>query len=317
VHFVLELVQNADDNKYPPECLGGDATEQPALRFALRRNRLHVCNNETGFTETDVRAVCDVGKSSKKNRSGYIGNKGIGFKSVFPVADVAEIHSAPYRIKFDIRSSPIGYIYPRWIAGEETKEMKDATGVDWRTRICLHVRSQSRALLATQLNDLEPTLLLFLHRLRRLAVDLAETRREVTCMDRPHGVVELCVRDVRTSDRRETRWVSNEVTEELRAPQTLYTATDETKRVAAHNVRYAGVTVSPEFAAALGIRHALSVPEVLALLEAWSTSESGFRTTVRHMKAVYGFLYRQRHDGAAHEGCVRVPVPPEARRCGT
>lgn len=45
-----------------------------------------VLNNERGFSGDNIRALCDVGNSTKKEpTAGYIGKKGIGFKSVFRV----------------------------------------------------------------------------------------------------------------------------------------------------------------------------------------------------------------------------------------
>ena len=44
-----------------------------------------VLNNEQGFSAENIRALCDVGNSTKKGSAGYIGKKGIGFKSVFRV----------------------------------------------------------------------------------------------------------------------------------------------------------------------------------------------------------------------------------------
>src|SRR5436190_23758561 len=65
-HFVLELVQNADDNHYAP-----DVT--PHLTLEVTPSRLVVVNNEVGFAEANVKAICSVGASSKsKQRSGYI-----------------------------------------------------------------------------------------------------------------------------------------------------------------------------------------------------------------------------------------------------
>jgi HSP90 family molecular chaperone len=42
--------------------------------------------NEDGFTAKNLTVICDVGKSSKLGAQGYIGEKGIGFKSVFMAA---------------------------------------------------------------------------------------------------------------------------------------------------------------------------------------------------------------------------------------
>ena len=112
-HFVLELVQNADDNSYPEHLF----LNSPTLKFILSRDCITVLNNETGFSEKNIRAICDVGKSTKdRNSSGYIGQKGIGFKSVFRITEQPEIHSGGFHIKFDIHSGgPIGYILPQWV----------------------------------------------------------------------------------------------------------------------------------------------------------------------------------------------------------
>lgn len=71
---------------------------------------------QVGFSEQNVRALCDVGNSTKQHKVGYIGQKGIGFKSVFKVTDVAEIHSNGFHISFDlIQHQSLGYILPTWV----------------------------------------------------------------------------------------------------------------------------------------------------------------------------------------------------------
>ena len=78
-HFVLELVQNADDNSYPEELMAAlessSVTDEcPAVQFIISRSGVTVLNNESGFREKDVRALCDVGRSTKgKHKYGYIG----------------------------------------------------------------------------------------------------------------------------------------------------------------------------------------------------------------------------------------------------
>lgn len=59
---------------------------EPTLTFILQEKCIVVLNNEQGFSFDNIRALCDVGNSTKKGvNSGYIGKKGIGFKSVFRV----------------------------------------------------------------------------------------------------------------------------------------------------------------------------------------------------------------------------------------
>ena len=50
-----------------------------------------------------------------------LGQKGIGFKSVFRVTDCPEIHSNGYHIKFDASAGSNGYILPVWIDEADDK----------------------------------------------------------------------------------------------------------------------------------------------------------------------------------------------------
>lgn len=69
--------------------------------------------------EENIRSICDVGKSTKKNRKreGYIGEKGIGFKSVFMISSEPQIFSNGYSFKFKEISpeEQLGFIVPYWI----------------------------------------------------------------------------------------------------------------------------------------------------------------------------------------------------------
>lgn len=78
---------------------------------------LLIFNNERGFFPSNVESICRVGKSTKKgNRDkGYIGEKGIGFKSVFMISSQPHIFSNGYQIKFNEKPCAecnIGYVVP-------------------------------------------------------------------------------------------------------------------------------------------------------------------------------------------------------------
>jgi hypothetical protein len=66
----MELLQNADDNEY----FGVD----PTFRVQLFPHAVIIYNNEVGFQENNIVAVCNVGGSTKLKKKGYIGQKGIG-----------------------------------------------------------------------------------------------------------------------------------------------------------------------------------------------------------------------------------------------
>ena len=51
-----------------------------------------------------------------------VGQKGIGFKSVFRITDRPEVHSNGYHICFDAKNGPIGLILPQWVKEKDLKE---------------------------------------------------------------------------------------------------------------------------------------------------------------------------------------------------
>ncbi|TSK14591.1 Sacsin [Bagarius yarrelli] len=189
-HFVLELIQNADDNSYPL-----DRKEEPALAFIVQKDCITILNNEFGFEEKNVRAICDVGKSTKgKHTCGYIGQKGIGFKSVFKVTDCPEIHSNDFHIQFDKASGPMGYILPHWVEEERHVPLvaKEIAEKSWTTKIFLPLRSESYQT-KNLFHDVHPSLLLFLHRLRSITIYSEAERKVVSMMRRDlnHNVLEV------------------------------------------------------------------------------------------------------------------------------
>jgi len=47
---------------------------RPSVKFIIEENVIIVLNNECGFLERNIRAVCDVGRTTKgKHKYGYIG----------------------------------------------------------------------------------------------------------------------------------------------------------------------------------------------------------------------------------------------------
>ncbi|XP_058477566.1 uncharacterized protein wu:fj29h11 isoform X2 [Solea solea] len=190
-HFVLELIQNADDNSYPL-----DAGVGPSLAFIVEKDCITVLNNEIGFQENHIRAICDVGRSTKgKHKYGYIGQKGIGFKSVFKVTDCPEIHSNGFHLRFDrMRDHALGYILPHWTEDERPldAQMENISQNSWTTKICLPLRTESHQT-KNLFHDVHPSLLLFLHRLRSITICNQSEKRLVTMTrkDLSHDVVEV------------------------------------------------------------------------------------------------------------------------------
>lgn len=116
-----------------------------------------VQNNEVGFSEENIRALCDVANSSKKKQLGYIGEKGIGFKSVFRVTDEPLIVSNGFRFSLPVHDpeTKLGYVIPVW--REDLPAALDPS----QTNIYLPLTSKGRGELP-RVADIHPSLLLFL-----------------------------------------------------------------------------------------------------------------------------------------------------------
>ncbi|KAK6441727.1 hypothetical protein LTR95_002035 [Oleoguttula sp. CCFEE 5521] len=165
-HFILELIQNADDNTYTPGI-------EPLLTLAYREDGyLWVGCNEIGFSKSNVEAICDINDSTKKATTatkGYIGEKGIGFKSVFKVANLVWVSSGHYTFRFE-RDSVLGMIVPIWCDFNATPTVSE------RTMFCLQIPDlQDRKTVKADLLSLRTELLVFLRKLRNINVCIYDT----------------------------------------------------------------------------------------------------------------------------------------------
>ncbi|KAE8443772.1 hypothetical protein EG329_001366 [Mollisiaceae sp. DMI_Dod_QoI] len=194
-HFVLECIQNAADNRYK-------AGVEPFLRICAQWDRIQLDCNETGFTPADIEAICGVGGSNKTSKEGFIGAKGIGFKSVFKIAQEAHIYSPPYSFKFD-KGRELGMIIPIWVPEEEVLADR---AKDCQTSILLLPPSdQNFSEHLPTFKALSPTLLLFLPKLRRLEIIIHDkqahsgeviTRRTLRSkVDKGDNLITLTVED--------------------------------------------------------------------------------------------------------------------------
>ncbi|KAI1094358.1 hypothetical protein F5B19DRAFT_490478 [Rostrohypoxylon terebratum] len=157
-HFLFELLQNADDNDY--------RTATPTLTFTYEVGGLRVDCNETGFRAKHVESISKVRRSTKsgqKHLNDYTGEKGIGFKSVFRVADQVWISSRQYRFKFD-KNERFGMIAPRWA------DFPGPTSPEETSFYLKLSKGYNEEELVTELRGLDPTLLVFLKRLQKLTL---------------------------------------------------------------------------------------------------------------------------------------------------
>ena len=129
---------------------------------------LIIQNNEIGFSPENVNAICAVGKTTKSKIQGYIGEKGIGFKSVFRVTTTPYIFSNGYSfcLPEHDEETGLGYIVPRWV--DDLPE-----GIDpFQTTIILPLDKPGCGYeqLEEMLREIDPQTILFLSKLKEIQI---------------------------------------------------------------------------------------------------------------------------------------------------
>ncbi len=114
-HFIFELLQNAED------ALGRRGGWNGSRKIALSLNQTRLALSHFGkpFDVADVRSVCDIAESTKNESS--IGRFGLGFKSVYTITDLPEIHSGDEDFAIE------GYVFPKQVF--RTRRQPDETQI--------------------------------------------------------------------------------------------------------------------------------------------------------------------------------------------
>jgi hypothetical protein len=150
-HFIFELLQNSED------ALGRRGVWQGSRKvtFTLTPTSLTLSHFGKPFDEADVRSVCDIAESTKNESS--IGRFGLGFKSVYTVTDLPEIHSG--NDDFTIE----GYVFPK-------QTNRTAREVD-ETQIVLPLKAEDTTVpqeITAGFRHLGPGALLFLRHINEI-----------------------------------------------------------------------------------------------------------------------------------------------------
>lgn len=203
-HFIFELIQNAEDNAY-------DEGVTPTLTFQFKHGigtdspspRLVITNNERGFRQHQcdmdsnskhVEGICRVGNSTKEKRFGYIGEKGIGFKSVFKVTHCPEVHSNGFHFRLPDAETDdihIGYVVPHWVSPVPTHVLREETTII----LPLDKTLSSAKEVVAMLRDFAPETILFLSILRKVCI----------CIDGKERVIEKVCQQATCSPTPRTR----------------------------------------------------------------------------------------------------------------
>lgn len=195
LHSILELIQNAEDNEY--------INNIAKIKFIIDSDRLIIQNNEKGFEKENVWALCGIGGSTKTKILGYIGEKGIGFKSVFMIADKVQIFSNGFQLRFwHSKENPLWekwkhatMIIPEWI--DEIPDFIDPN----QTNIVLYIRPEVKNKISSYIEEIQPSLLLFLRKLKVIEIEdrNQDSLRRIEKIERD-GMVEI------TDNKKKSYW---------------------------------------------------------------------------------------------------------------
>lgn len=163
--FVYELIQNAEDNTYK---LAEATGASPELTFSVAPDQIIIDSNEDGFAEENVRAICKLGGSTKSASRGFIGEKGIGFKSVFKIASRVRVQSGPFCFAFDHGDDDygLGMVTP---INDEHEDLPANVRTRFTLKLNRHSSFEDRA---NEFRNLPDTLLLFLTKLKRIVIGI-------------------------------------------------------------------------------------------------------------------------------------------------
>lgn len=162
-HFIYEIIQNAEDSSYLKN-------EKAELEFHLLNDGILVLSNQDGFNNDDIRSICVMasgGKIAKKDQ--FIGEKGLGFRSVFKITNTPCISSNGYKFYFD---KQLSYEKP-FLLKDYQKLLPDEFKSYVNTAIFL-----SYSILSDEISELEydfqskikPKLILFLKKLNSISI---------------------------------------------------------------------------------------------------------------------------------------------------
>jgi hypothetical protein len=137
------------------------------MNITYSQQTLRIDCNEVGFSDQDVEAICKIGHSSKPGYTNKIGEKGIGFKSVFKVADVVWINSGHYSFKLD-NAKKLGMISPEWDSFPG-KRLQGFTSFLLQLSQSCDVMSLLR-----EIKAMDPEVLMFLRKLEEVNIKIFE-----------------------------------------------------------------------------------------------------------------------------------------------
>lgn len=193
---LFELLQNADDAQ----------SQEVQIIFDSREGYLQISNKGEEFDIKGVRSLL-LSDFSSKNKKEYIGNKGLGFRSILNWASSVQVSTHKFCLKFseEIAKTELEKIFPGFMGLEELLEERELEkdkypfpvlslpeiiddqqpSHSWITEIKIWFPKDQPSIPAAikkQLDGIVPEILLFLNHTRRINIIQNDVATKIECI---------------------------------------------------------------------------------------------------------------------------------------
>lgn len=162
-HFIYEIIQNAEDSSYVKNNFA-------ELKFLLLDEGILILSNQDGFTDEDIKSICYMSSGEKiAKKDQFIGEKGLGFRSVFKITNTPCVSSNEYKFYFDKKKS-----YEKPFLLQEFKQQLPSEFTNYKyTAIYLPYSINQDEILELEKDfstKIKPKLILFLKKLNSISI---------------------------------------------------------------------------------------------------------------------------------------------------
>ena len=194
---LLELLQNCDD----------EGATQVTIKLDKECKKISICNNgDTSFSKKGYRSLFIANLSSKTSKRKYIGNKGLGFRSIINWSDAIEIQSNNLSLQYSETNTKERYegLFTQEerinIAKEENLSIhlvpmpflclpviKEISHDEFKTTISIQYKEKAFKDIFKQVSNITPETLLFLKHIRQIDFIGFGSIEQINCKRDPHS----------------------------------------------------------------------------------------------------------------------------------
>jgi hypothetical protein len=206
---ILELLQNADDAQ----------SDAVLIRLDKAEKILSICNKGDKPFETDGIKSLMIANLSNKTKIEYIGNKGLGFRSILNWSDKITIRSGGCEIIFSIEIAKSIFENELGLTIEQQKQiirdrnltdkvipfpilaipqLKEITeNTEWTTIIEIKYREEYENDIKKQVNEFQKEVLLFLNHIQQIIIQLDDIETNFECKKKSYPDYETATIDTK------------------------------------------------------------------------------------------------------------------------